>query len=134
MKVLLSIKPEFAEKIFDGTKCYEYRKAPYRNHSVKTIVVYVTRPVAKIVGEFDVEEIISGAPGDVWNITESASGITKEFYSEYFQGRACAFAFKIGSTRQYDEPVNPEDMFENFTAPQSFRYIDDNISKQPLLI
>ena len=29
MKVLLSIKPEFASKIFEGTKRFEYRKAHF---------------------------------------------------------------------------------------------------------
>ncbi|MFT4252309.1 MAG: ASCH domain-containing protein [Caulobacter sp.] len=134
MKVLLSIKPEFVEKIFDGTKCYEYRKVPYKNSDVKTVVVYATRPIAKIVGEFDVEEIISGNPIDIWDLTENKSGITKDFFSEYFEGRKCAFALKIGTLRPYREPIDPAEMFENFTAPQSFRYIDEEENRQPLLI
>ena len=30
MKILLSIKPEFAERIFDGSKKYEFRKVIFR--------------------------------------------------------------------------------------------------------
>ena len=35
MKVVLSIKPEFAFKIFDGTKQFEFRKAIFKNPAVK---------------------------------------------------------------------------------------------------
>ena len=46
MKVLLSIKPEFAEKIFNGTKKYEFRKSIFKNkvwwnkqrRGIKTII------------------------------------------------------------------------------------------------
>ena len=31
MKVLLSIKPEFAEKILNGTKRFEFRKGIFKN-------------------------------------------------------------------------------------------------------
>ena len=40
MKVLLSIKPEFADKIFNGTKKYEFRKSIFKNKDVDTVVVY----------------------------------------------------------------------------------------------
>ena len=54
MKVLLSIKPEFVQEIFTGKKKYEYRKAIF-TRSVDKVVVYSTKPVGMIVGEFTVE-------------------------------------------------------------------------------
>ena len=47
MKVLLSIKPEFAEKIFDGTKLYEFRRSIFKN---KNIVDYFFIFSISIVG------------------------------------------------------------------------------------
>ena len=44
---LLSIKPEYAEKIFAGIKTYEYRRKIFKDGSVKTVVVYVTSPIKK---------------------------------------------------------------------------------------
>ena len=38
MKVLLSIKPEFAEKIFNGTKKYEFRKSIFKNKDVDKVI------------------------------------------------------------------------------------------------
>ena len=59
MKVLLSIKPEYAEKIFEGTKKYEFRRSVFKNRNVKTVVVYASSPVQKVIGEFDIEHIIN---------------------------------------------------------------------------
>ena len=34
MKVLLSIKPEYVDKIFSGEKRYEYRKSMFKNKNI----------------------------------------------------------------------------------------------------
>ncbi|OTQ00605.1 hypothetical protein B5S43_08290, partial [Gilliamella apicola] len=62
MKVLLSIKPEFVEKILSGEKKYEFRKKLFKRQSVKTIVIYATMPIGKVVGEFDIDHVISDEP------------------------------------------------------------------------
>ena len=59
MKVVLSIKPEFAFKIFDGTKKFEFRKAIFKNHKIKTVIVYASSPVQQVIGEFEIEKIIN---------------------------------------------------------------------------
>jgi predicted transcriptional regulator len=38
MKVVLSIKPGFAEKIFSGEKKFEFRRAIFKDRSVKTVL------------------------------------------------------------------------------------------------
>lgn len=140
MKVLLSIKPEHVERIFDGTKGYEFRRRPYTNTSVRTVVVYATRPIGKIVGEFDVDYILGETPDVLWSQTASRSGISRDFFDAYFEGREIAYALKIGAVRQYAEPIAPKDVLENFTPPQSYMYVSDGApsdwtySAQPLLV
>ena len=53
MNVILSIKPEFVEKIFSGEKQYEYRKVLFKQ-KVDTVYIYASRPISKIVGEFKI--------------------------------------------------------------------------------
>lgn len=129
MKVLLSIKPEFAERIFDGRKRYEFRKAVYTNRAVQTVVVYVTQPVGRIVGEFDVDGIVEAAPACVWAETHMHAGISRDFFDAYFEGRERAFAIRVGEVRRYDKPLVPGDVIENFTAPQSYMYLDDRLGR-----
>jgi predicted transcriptional regulator len=42
-------KPEFVEKIFNGTKRYEYRKFSFKKVKVHTVVVYCTQPVGRLL-------------------------------------------------------------------------------------
>jgi len=125
MKVLLSIKPEFVEKIFCGEKRYEYRKSVFKNKEVNTIIVYSTMPVGRIVGEFKIKKVHRDAPSQIWEKTSEYSGVEENFYKQYFKGRAHGFAIEISSYTLYDSPIDPKEMFDNFTAPQSFSYIED---------
>jgi hypothetical protein len=52
--VLLSIKPEFVEKIFSGLKKYEFRRVIFKSKSVSRVVIYASSPVQRVVGEFAV--------------------------------------------------------------------------------
>lgn len=125
MKALLSIKPEFAEAIFSGKKKFEYRKVIFRQ-KVKQIQVYVTKPTGKIIGEFEIDEIIKDNPNNIWERTKNNSGVKKNFYMEYFKGRDIGYAIKIKNVTKYKEPLCPYSMDTNFIAPQSFKYIREN--------
>ncbi|VGO20751.1 hypothetical protein [Pontiella sulfatireligans] len=122
MKVLLSIKPEFAERIFDGTKLYEFRKVIFRNPDIKTIVVYASSPVQRVIGEFDIETILSDAPESLWKETKEFSGISKEFFFDYFSERNVGFAIKVKKTRRFKTPRCLRSSY-NVSPPQSFCYI-----------
>ena len=52
--ILMSIKPEYVNKIFDGTKRYEYRKKLCKQR-IDKIIVYSSSPIKKIVGELIIE-------------------------------------------------------------------------------
>lgn len=123
MKVLLSIKPEFVEQIENGNKKFEYRKRIFKK-DVESVVVYSTMPVGRIVGEFKIETIINDSPEEIWNQTNQYSGISEEYFNEYFLDRGEGFAIKIKEFLKYDEPINPYDIFSNFVAPQSYKYIN----------
>ena len=122
MKVLLSIKPEFAEKIFDGTKKYEFRRSVFKNPDVKTIVVYASSPVQRVIGEFEVELILNHDLKTLWELTKESAGITKQFFFDYFNNKNNGFAIKIKNTIKYKESLCLKSNF-NATPPQSFMYI-----------
>jgi predicted transcriptional regulator len=122
MKVLLSIKPQFANKIFDGTKKFEFRKSIFKNSNIKTVVVYASSPMQKVIGEFTIDEIMEEEPEALWEMTKKHSGITKDFFDEYFFNRDRAFAIKVKDITRYKEPKDLIDFDLNF-APQSFVYL-----------
>ena len=122
MKVLLSIKPEFVEKIFAGTKKYEFRKALFKRTDVTKVIIYASSPVKRVVGEFTIESILSDDVNTIWEQTKKESGITKDFYNSYFGKKRRANAIKIGHLTKYEKARFLSDYNIN-QAPQSFCYI-----------
>lgn len=122
MKVLLSIKPEYANKIFSGDKKFEFRRRVFKNLEVHTVVVYSTMPVGRIIGEFSIKHIHQDSSESIWDKTKRFSGIDEIFFNEYYDGRNLAFAIEVDNLMLYKESINPKEKYENFTPPQSFIY------------
>lgn len=122
MKVLLSIKPEYVEKIFSKEKKYEFRKSIFKNPSIKSIIVYSSSPVKKVIGEFEIEEIIEDTPKNLWNLAPKNTGISEEKFYKYFENKEKGYAIKIGKLIKYQSAKNLKD-FSIKTAPQSFVYV-----------
>lgn len=129
MKVLLSIKPIYAERILNGTKLYEYRKTPFKNKEFwkignGTVLLYATKPVGSIIGEFKIGHTLSGGYTNVWYKTAEHSGITIKEYAEYYRSSLSVYAHFILSSVRYDKPLTLEDVGVK-RAPQSFMYIEE---------
>ncbi len=122
MKVVLSIKPEFAFKIFDGSKKFEFRKAIFKNRNVRSVVVYASSPVQKVIGEFEIGKIFNDDLETLWNLTSEYSGITEEYFYEYFSEKDNGFAIQIKKKKKYKRPKCLRKDF-NLNPPQSFVYI-----------
>lgn len=123
MKILLSIKPEYAESILNGTKRYEFRRRVHADDRVRTVVIYATLPVGKVVGEFTIEEVHAAPPKNLWSRTKAASGITKSFFSEYFAGREVAYAIEVKKVKRYSRPKSLHEVLPSGVAPQSYAYL-----------
>jgi len=122
MKVVLSIKPEFANKIFDGTKHYEFRRAIFKNPNVKRVIVYSSSPVQKVIGEFEIENILNHDLKTLWNLTKEFSGISADYFYQYFGDKENGFAIKIKKTKLYKSPKCLRQDY-NLLPPQSFLYL-----------
>jgi predicted transcriptional regulator len=122
MKVLLSIKPEYAEKILLGQKKYEFRRTIFKLPTVTKIVIYASSPVQKVIGEFEIEHVLSLKLGELWKETMHASGIEKAFYDSYFSGKKIGHAIKIKKAKRYSNYLDLEDLNVK-QAPQSFIYL-----------
>lgn len=121
-KVLMSIKPEYVEKILNGTKKYEYRKTKTKL-DIDKIIIYSTNPVKKVVAEVEVKNILIDTPENIWNKTKEYSGTTKKFYDAYFKNKKEAIAYELDEIKIYDNPKTLSELGIN-NAPQSYMYIN----------
>lgn len=123
MKVLLSIKPEYAQRILDGTKRFEFRRRVHRDPRVHTVVIYATMPVGKVLGEFSIKSVHSEHPDSLWEKTKEFSGITQNFFAEYFSGRDLGHAIEVKKVKKYSQPRDLGDFLPGGVAPQSYAYV-----------
>lgn len=125
--ILLSINPEYVERIFAGSKKYEFRKR-LANKTVDKILMYSTAPIMKVVGEAEVVKTISSSPTALWEYTKKFAGISRDKYRKYFKGCKVAYAYQLGKIIQYDPPKELSEFNINL-PPQSFIYlsIDESI-------
>jgi predicted transcriptional regulator len=121
--IFYPIKPKYAQKIISGEKRFEYRRVkPQRD--VKHIVIYSSSPEKLILGLASVSEIITGTSTEVWDKTHKQGGISLPEYESYFHGANTACAIAIDIVYKLEVPFNPKLIFDNFTIPQSFKYLD----------
>ena len=125
MKAMLSIKPEYVDRILSGEKTYEFRRRIFKRTEVDTIVIYATSPQCKVVGEVKIDGIKTADPESIWLQTGKEGGISKERFMDYFDGRDVAYAIKLGKVKRFVRP-RPLSYSEPqvHSAPQSFVYID----------
>ena len=120
-KILLSINPKHVAHILDGSKEYEFRKIKCKE-SVDGIIIYCTSPIKQVVAEADIDAILEDTPENVWLKTKKKSGITADFFFDYYEGKEKAIAYKLTNLNIFDKPKTLAD-YGVSAAPQSFVYV-----------
>lgn len=91
----------------------------------KKIIVYSTAPVKQVIGEVDVDGILSMKMTPMWELTKHGAGISRDKYRQYFKNSKCAFAYVLKKPRLFPSPKDLKDYAIN-QAPQSFVYIEED--------
>lgn len=120
-KILISIKPQFADLILSGEKKFEFRKnLPQRD--VESLVIYASAPISRVIGEVEVIDTFSCSPATLWRKTYKNAGISKGFFDKYFQGKEVANAYVLGKIKKFKKTKSLID-YNVKMAPQSYIYL-----------
>jgi predicted transcriptional regulator len=108
-----------------GEKILEFRRI-FAKQPVDFLVIYSSSPKKRIVAIAKIQNVHEASPTALWNLSRTKSpGITRQELYRYFFGKSKGFAIEISSVmRANGEGIDPTTLFENFNAPQSFRYLD----------
>ena len=120
--LLLSIKPEYVEKILQGEKKFEYRRR-LAKEDVSYIYIYSTSPSMKVVASVYVKARLSDSPNELWKKTKAAAGISRTKFREYFRGCKTAYAYELSRVEIFEPEKKLSDL-GLAVAPQSFVYIE----------
>lgn len=122
--ILLSIHPEYVEKIVSKMKTFEFRKLTPKDFNLDPrIAIYSTRPMCRIVAYVEVSRILSGKPSGLWHRTSKWAGIDRTAFETYFEGYAKGFAFEISKVHKLVRPITLNEAGYYSDAPQSFCYL-----------
>lgn len=127
MNVLLSIKPKFANAILDGIKKIEFRKQIFKNEEISKIYLYSSSPEQKIIGYFTYKQIIKENPSLLWDEFGEVGYISQEDFFNYFEGKSKGYGILVDKVNRFKTPIEPKEIFDKFTPPQSFKYLESNI-------
>ncbi|SFN68425.1 Predicted transcriptional regulator, contains an HTH and PUA-like domains [Algoriella xinjiangensis] len=122
MKVILSIKPKYALKILEGKKTYELRKTIFKNSEIKTVLIYASAPISKIIGEFQIDNIIHLELDELWKTVKEKAEVDKDFFDEYFETKQKGYAIAIKNVKKYKTSIDISEKY-GIKAPQSFAYL-----------
>lgn len=125
--LFLSIKPEFTEKIFNGTKTIELRKSAPKIYKNTLIIIYCTSPVMAVLGTCKVDDLILLKPSQLWNEYSNNVGIDKQRYYEYYEGKDLAVGIKLKDIVKFKKSIPLSEIrlsISNFHPPQTYRYLN----------
>ncbi len=125
MKILLSIKRDYSDKIFSGEKRFEFRRQKPRQR-FEIVLVYESTPTKKIVGWFSVKKVIQGSPEELWTRYKDVAGIKEDDYFKYCGDKNVVYALEIDKTHRFESPIDPYILDDKFRPPQNFTYLSNS--------
>jgi predicted transcriptional regulator len=124
--LLLSIRPQFATKIFNGSKTVELRRVRPSVSAGDLVLVYASSPTRALLGAFEVDRVLCSTPSTIWSEIEDCAGVSRTEFDEYYAGAKKAFGIFIKRTWLFDEPVKLPALRQKraqFRPPQGYHYV-----------
>ena len=124
--LLFSLKPCYADLVFEGLKKAELRRRIASCIEGRDVFIYVSSPVRQLRGGFRVGQVWRGSPEEVWNEVSELASVDKRDFDAYYAGCKIAYALQITDVWEYENPVDLNELrnqFPNFVVPQSWRFV-----------
>lgn len=121
MKILISIKSPYVQRILSKEKKYEFRRTMCKR-PIEAMVIYETMPTGKVVAEATVTNVLCAAPAELWEIVKEAAGMDKTAFFAYYFGCKNAVAYELGEVTVFSPPLQLSEIGVK-RPPQSYVYL-----------
>ena len=122
--VLISIKPQYVDRIIAGVKKVEFRKK-FTSKNVDKVYIYSSSPQKKIVAYFTIHKIDKSTPKSIWDKYAIIGGIDQLDFFNYYANKSEAIAILFQDLHIFNCPLNPHEIISNFYPPQNYFFIED---------
>lgn len=124
--ILLSIRPEYANKIFSGIKEVELRRTRPKLEEGDLVIVYASSPKKALIGTFEVKKVVCKPLLELWKEVKGFAGISYREFRSYYKGLSVGCGIFLDKTHYFPQPIELKRLkqeWSNFTPPQSYRYL-----------
>ena len=121
--ILISIHPEYAEKILTGEKAFELRRR-LPLEKPERMVIYATAPISAVVGTAEVADMIDLPLSELWKHVRKSAFVTLSEFHEYFRPQDRGKAFVLSNPERFLSPI-PITEYGLKRAPQSWQYLPE---------
>ena len=121
---LLSIRPEYADRVSSGEKRVEFRRHNFRR-DITHVVLYSTSPVSRLVGLCEVARVVRGSPAELWSDHGRYGGIEEDALLNYMDGVTAGTALILRRFQPFERDVRLSALGLE-RAPQSFQYLSQD--------
>jgi predicted transcriptional regulator len=125
--LLISIKEKYVKEILSGDKTIELRKSMPKIKAGDTVIIYTTQPKKAVTAIATVKRILKMSPKTMWTDHESALGIIKSEFDEYYKESKFAIGIELEDVIRLDTEILLSAIkliHPKFTPPQTFKYLD----------
>ena len=130
--VILSIRPEYARRILEGSKTIELRRSSMGLEPRDVVLVYVSAPEQRFMFWFRVARVETLPIEEMWHRYHEKLGIEREPYVAYFADAKTATGLHVGELH----PLLPEiplaevrALVSDFVPPQGLIRLRDSIGR-----
>jgi predicted transcriptional regulator len=121
--LLLSIKPRYAQAIFDDLKEFEFRRICPRTEVPALGFLYESAPVSRVTGLVLIEEIFCASETQLAALPKSDDPF-REDYGGYLKGAKSPCAIRLSNPTRFEKALALECLFpEVHRPPQSYRFV-----------
>jgi predicted transcriptional regulator len=124
--LLISVKPEFANKILSKKKRIELRKNKPNAHIGDYVLIYSTQPRKSVIGFAKIKNIIDCTPNEMWKNREEYLGIDKQRFFDYYNGQKKAIGIELSDVCNLKVNITLQEIknsYPKFNPPQTYKYI-----------
>lgn len=129
-QLLLSVKPEYAERIMRRKKTVELRRKFSTRWIGHRINIYASSPVMSLMGEARISGIVVNKPAAIWERFHDQIGCTQSEFDSYVAGTDEIYAIELDEVRPYRDrfPLGQISHLikEELTPPQSYVTLEKN--------
>jgi predicted transcriptional regulator len=127
--ILMTIKPQYVEKIITGAKQIEVRRSNLNLEKGDVIFIYSSKPESSVIGCVKVKLIERLAKDELWFKYKAKLGISLEEYDIYLKTKIVATAIHLADFEALKSPISLQSLHRllpGFRIPQSYLYLNRN--------